>query len=380
MCATASPRHKAGPSHARRSCAQRPTSCHFSALRAPTVCHRRLRLLMRSRASCTRLRKRCACDTAGGVGLRALTRPSPSLVPCSPLFPTPLLGVQHQAFRAWLRVLQARLVSDGVMGAALVDVGASLPVASFGAAVEALQRAAAAHYYGGKRAAKSRATRPAPDRGGAGSGADVDEESEEKNEEGEDDGVRWWVSACKVLAEYATAVSPVSGATVTHAPAVAAPSSPLPAAVEKVLREHGVSFATSLALGKEFALLDIDCIGRFLAWGAPEAPQEFALAEMAEIKTSTTGEPGCWRGAWLHVSAPSPRCSRALTARGGRPRESRPEQGEGSAGGSLLRACVRVRRHARAAKRPVPACHRHRVRAHARHHRRRCARTRAAPD
>ena len=89
---------------------------------------------------------------------------------------------------------------------------------------------------------------------------------------------------------------------------VAAPTLPLPA--EAVLRAHGVSFVTSLALGAERAVLDIDCAGRFRAWGAPGAALEVALAEMAVIETSAAGAPVC----------KAPRCAQVLRARNGRSR------------------------------------------------------------
>jgi hypothetical protein len=204
--------------------------------------------------------------------------------------PVPV-DAQHQAFRAWLRVLQERLVKLGVAGAASADTGAALPVASFPAALAALRGAAAAHYFpGGGGGGSATQSRPAADaRVSDDDGGDDDDDDDDRSGGG-DGGALWWVVACDALAAYAEAVAPASGAATTHAPPAAAPPLPLPAAAQHVLRTHGVSFVSSLALGAQRDMLDIECAGRFRALSAPEAPREgVAAAEMAEIKTSKTG-------------------------------------------------------------------------------------------
>lgn len=153
-----------------------------------------------------------------------------------------------------------------------MDVGPDLPPTSFPAAVAALRRAAAAHFYAASDAL--------PERGDSGDDAGDDARSEGDDDEG---GTRWWRDASDVLEAYAAAVSPAGGATTT------AHASRLPAAAEALLHEHAVSFTTSLALGDALAVLDIDCVGRFRAWGAPGSPQAVAVAEIAEIKTSSAG-------------------------------------------------------------------------------------------
>jgi hypothetical protein len=219
------------------------------------------------------------------------------------------LDAQHQAFRAWLRVLQARLVKEGVAGAADADTGAALPAASVPAVVAALRRAAAVHYMhrgGGGSATQSR---PAADARASRDDDDDDGDDEDDADDdnsGGDSGARWWVVACDALAEYAEAVAPASSAAATHATPDAATPLPLPAAAQHVLRTHGVSFVTSLALRAQRDVLEIDCVGRFRAWGTPEAPQKrVAAAEMAEIKTSEAGalRPPRLRGGWPCVHA-----------------------------------------------------------------------------
>jgi hypothetical protein len=301
--------------------------------------------------------------TCGGGG-RILTAPGLT----RPWSCTPLVA-QHQAFRAWLRVLQARLVSDGVADAAGADTGASLPASSFPAAVDALRRAAAAHYFPGGRASQSRSARPAPDARGSDDDDDGDGGGSGGSGDGSD-GARWWAVACKVLAEYALAVAPAGGAAAAHSPHVAA--LPLPDAAERVLRQHGVSFATSLVLGAQRDVLDIDCIGSFLAWSAPRASQEGASAEMAEIKTSSAGahvlpvpphRRPCAHAMQRQRRARAERVQRLPALCGARAR--RLEQGERASGGSLPRARACVRCRVRAAQRVLPARRRHRVLFHA---------------
>ncbi len=148
--------------------------------------------------------------------------------------------------------------------------------------MSALQRVADTHY-NGRSAAPERES------------MDADATDASESEQGDGDGVSWWwVDACTVLSEYATAVARPQGADAVH--------TPLPPAAELLLRQRAVPFVTSLLLGAPRAVLDIDCIGRFRAWAAPGSPQACALAELAEIKTRISGAHG---RAAAHAAAPT---------------------------------------------------------------------------
>jgi hypothetical protein len=116
--------------------------------------------------------------------------------------------------------------------------------------------------------------------------------------------------------EYAEAVAGAEPSTAAT-DAAASAAAPLPDAAERVLRAHAVSFATSLALGVQHELLDLDCAGRFRAWGAPESPllAAAARAEIARIETNTSEAgapaapslPPCARRLAVHHQMPRPR-------------------------------------------------------------------------